>query len=113
MAKLADAIALEAIRRNPVGVQVSPSTQKFKMTIYFTKYANDKFGILARHRCVVERARVEEAVMAADVVDESRSPLFVARKSIDEKRVLKVVYKKEAGAVKIITFYPGISNGQE
>ena len=83
------------------------------MTIYFTKYANDKFGILARHRCVLERAQVEEAVVAADAVNESRAPLFVAEKSIDKKRALKVVYKKEAGVVKIITFYPSINNGQE
>lgn len=80
--------------------------------IYFTKYANDKFGILADHRCVVGRSQVEETVKVPDSVDESRAPLFVARKSIDEKRVLKVVYKKEAGVFKIITFYPGISNEQ-
>ena len=84
------------------------------MVIYFTKYAKDKFGILAGHGCVIERARVEEAVKAPDAADESKAPLFTARKDFDEKRLLKVVYKKEAGAVKIITFYPTFKdNGQE
>ena len=83
------------------------------MIIYFTKYAEDKFGILASHGCVIERARVEEAVKAPDAVDESKAPLFTARKDFDEKRLLKVVYKKEAGAAKIITFYPAIKNNEQ
>ena len=83
------------------------------MVIYFTKYAKDKFGILTDHGCVVERARVEEAVKAPDAVDESKAPLFTSRKDFDEKRLLKVVYKKEAGAAKIITFYPAIKNNEQ
>ena len=74
------------------------------MVIYFTKYAKDKFGILTDHGCVVELARVEDAVKMPDLVDESKPPLFMAQKDFDEKRLLKVVYKKEAGAAKIITF---------
>ena len=82
------------------------------MIIYFTKYAKDKLGILADHGCVIERARVEEAVKVPDAVDESKVPLFTARKDFDEKRLLKVVYKKEAGAVKIITFYPTFKDNE-
>ena len=84
------------------------------MVIYFTKYAKDKFGILASHGCVVERAQVEEAVKASDFTDDSKAPLFSAQKDFDEKRLLKVVYKKEAGAVKIVPFYPTFKdNGRE
>ena len=84
------------------------------MIIYFTKYAEDKLGMLASEGCVIERARVEEAVKAPDAADESKAPLFTARKDFDEKRLLKVVYKKEAGAAKIITFYPTFKdNGRE
>ena len=84
------------------------------MVIYFTKYATDKFGILAGHGCVVERALVEEVAKAPDFTDDSKAPLFSAQKDFDEKRLLKVVYKKEAGAVKIITCYPTFKDdGQE
>ena len=84
------------------------------MIIYFTKYAKDKFGILADHGCVIKRARVEEAVKTPDFTDDSKAPLFSAQKDFDEKRLLKVVYKKESGAVKIITFYPIFKdNGRE
>ena len=83
------------------------------MVIYFTKYAKDKFGILADHGCVVERARVEEAVKALDAVNESKAPVFSAWKDFDKKRLLKVVYKKEAGAAKIITFYPVLKNNEQ
>jgi len=83
------------------------------MVIYFTKYAKDKFGILAGHGCVVERALVEEVAKAPDFTDDSKAPLFSAQKDFDEKRLLKVVYKKEAGAAKIITFYPAIKNNEQ
>jgi hypothetical protein len=33
-------------------------------------------------------------------------PLLIAQKAIDEKHVLRVVFKKENGIIKIITFYP-------
>ena len=83
------------------------------MVIYFTKYAKDKFGILAGHGCVVERALVEEVAKAPDFTDDSKAPLFSAQKDFDEKRLLKVVYKKEAGAAKIITFNPAIKNNEQ
>lgn len=83
------------------------------MIVHFTKYANDKFDILKRHGFVVSKSQVEDALKNPDVVDESRAPLYFAQKSIDEKRVLKVVYKKESEAVKIITFYPCVNYEQE
>jgi len=49
---------------------------------------------------------VEETVSLPEAIDHSQFPLLVAQKSIDEKHILKVVFKKENGIIKIITFYP-------
>lgn len=109
MAELAYALALEASGATLESSNLSPST----MIMHFTKYANDKFDILKRHGFVVSKSQVEDALKNPDIVDESRAPLCFAQKSIDEKRVLKVVYKKEAGVIKIITFYPSVDYEQE
>ena len=106
---MAYALALEVSGATLESSNLSPST----MMLHFTKYANDKFDILKRHGFVVSSDQAEDALKNPDAVDESRAPLYFAQKNIDEKRVLKVVYKKESGMVKIITFYPSISNGQK
>ncbi len=68
--------------------------------IYFTKYAEKKFDILNKHKVYFTREQVEDTVKLPDKV-EKKGKYFRARK--DD---VKVVYKKENGAVKVITFYP-------
>ncbi len=75
--------------------------------IFFTKHARDKFDILKRHNFSIFEEQVLEAVNNPDLIDFSRLPLFIAQLKIDEEHVLRVVYKKESGNMKIITFYPG------
>ena len=68
--------------------------------LYFTKYAENKFEILNRHKVYFTREQVEDAMAAPDKTGK-KSGLSCAQKD-----GLKVVYKKEAGVLKIITFYP-------
>ena len=68
--------------------------------IYFTKYAEKKFDILNKHKVYFTREQVEDTVKLPDKV-EKKGKYFRVRK--DD---VKVVYKKENGAVKVITFYP-------
>jgi hypothetical protein len=65
-----------------------------------------KFRILKEQGFVVKKKMVEKVINSPDAVDYSQSPLLIAQKSIDEKHILKVVFKKENGIIKIITFYP-------
>ncbi len=74
--------------------------------IYFTRYAHNKFGVLERHGFAVTRECVVGAVELPDAVDESRRPLFIFQKKIDERTALRAVCRKEDGAVRVITFYP-------
>ena len=75
--------------------------------IKFTKHANDKFKILKRHHFLISKNQVLKAIEKPDLIDYSRSPLLIAQHTIDSNYVLRVVYKKEGGILKIITFYPG------
>lgn len=68
--------------------------------IYFTKYANQKFDILNKHKVFITKEQVEDAVKTPDKI-EKKGKYFSAVKD-----GVKVVYVKEGGVDKIITFFP-------
>jgi len=77
------------------------------MIIIFTKHADEKFAMLARHGVRVSRDKVIKTVKETRYIDYSRLPLLIAQSALDKNRVLRVVYKIEEDKIKIITFYPG------
>ena len=68
--------------------------------LYFTKYAEQKFDILNNHKVFFTREQVKDAVGSPDVA-RKKDKLLSA-----EKDGLKVIYKIEAEAIKILTFFP-------
>lgn len=74
--------------------------------VIYTKHAEEKFRILKEQGFVVQKRIIEETVKSPELIDCSQSSLLIVQKSIDEKHILKVVFKKENGIIKIITFYP-------
>jgi hypothetical protein len=75
--------------------------------ILFTRHANEKFKVLKRHKFFITKKQVLLAINKPEKIDYSRLPLLIAQKKIDKTHVLRVVYKKEADDIKVITFYPG------
>jgi hypothetical protein len=67
---------------------------------YFTKYAEQKFDILNKHQVFFRREQVEETVAGPERTGRQAGLLTATKDN------LKVIYKKEAGVIKIITFYP-------
>lgn len=63
--------------------------------------------MLGRHRFLITKDQVVDAVERPDLIDESRLPLLIAQRSIDPEHVLRVVYRQEENVKVIITFYPG------
>ena len=63
--------------------------------------------MLKRHGFEVSEKQVLETIENPEVIDLSRSPLFIHQKSIDRTHVLRVVCKKDGSTIKVITFYPG------
>jgi len=74
--------------------------------IIYTKHAEEKFKILKEQGFVIQKRIVEETVKSPESIDYSQLPLLIAQKAINKKHILKVVFKKENGIIKIITFYP-------
>lgn len=68
--------------------------------LYFTKYAENKFDILNKHKVFLTREQVEAAVAAPE--KQSRKGKLTAA----QKEGVKVIYKKDGDILKIITFYP-------
>ena len=74
--------------------------------IHFTRHAVEKFEVLKRHGVSVTNDKVVEILNNPDVIDYSRLPLLIAQGELDAEHVLRVVFKKEAGVIMVITFYP-------
>lgn len=77
------------------------------MRIVFSRHAEEKFEVLARHGWKIPREMVEEAIRKPSRMDYIRLPLLIAQISLDATHVLRVVYKREGNEALVITFYPG------
>ncbi|MBU1350221.1 hypothetical protein KJ978_00400, partial [Patescibacteria group bacterium] len=64
------------------------------------KYAEKKFDILNKHKVYFTREQIEDAIKLPDKTGKKGQYLFA------QKERVKVVYKKENGIVRVITFYP-------
>ena len=78
------------------------------MTIRFTKHALEKFEILRKHGVFIMKEKVLTTITNPEFVDKhSRAPLIISQSTLDQARVLRVVYRQEDENAVIITFYPG------
>ncbi len=68
--------------------------------LHFTKYAEQKFDILNKHKVFFTREQIEDTVKLPDKTDKKEKYLTA------EKDGIKVLYKKEGKVSKICTFYP-------
>lgn len=68
--------------------------------IFFTKYANDKFDILNKHKVYFIKEQIEDVVKTPETTKKKGKYFFVTKDGI------KVVYKIEGEIIKVITFYP-------
>ncbi|MDO8260231.1 MAG: hypothetical protein Q7T50_01885 [Candidatus Magasanikbacteria bacterium] len=66
----------------------------------FTKYAEQKFDILNKHKVFITREQIEDVLRIPDKTEKRKKHFFA------EKDGIKVVYQKENEIIKIVTFYP-------
>jgi len=76
------------------------------MAIRFTHHALGKIDLLARHGFKVSLDEVVETVEKPDFIEEESEP-YIAQRRVDERHVLRVVFRREGDDIVIITFYPG------
>ena len=75
--------------------------------IQYSRHASLKFGILERHGFPVTKDQVETVVRSPEGVHQQGEKKFIAQRAITDSHLLRVVYRKEADVIVIITFYPG------
>lgn len=68
--------------------------------LYFTKYAEQKFEILNKHKVYFTREQIAEVINYPDHTGKKAGCLTA------QKDIIKVIYKKETDCLKVITFYP-------
>lgn len=68
--------------------------------LYFTKYAEQKFEILNKHKVFFTREQIEGVVNSPKKINKNKKYFFA------ESDGVKVVYLKDEELIKIITFYP-------
>ncbi len=78
-----------------------------KDTITFSDHALDKIEILKKHGITLTKESVIDVVSNPQRIDEGYAGRMVAQKEHDADHVIRVVYEKESGNMKIITMYPG------
>ena len=76
--------------------------------IIFSGHAlRDKFPILKKRGFDLNKQQVLSVIKKPDHTDRiSDYPKVIASGSLDEKHILRVVYKLDNGIIKVITFYP-------
>ena len=68
--------------------------------IHFTRYAENKFEILNKHKIFFTREQIVDTVATPDKITKKGSYLAARKENI------KVVYKKQGDIIKIVAFYP-------
>lgn len=68
--------------------------------LYYTKYSEQKFYILNKHKVFITKEQVEDALKLSNKIEKKGDYYFA------EKSGVRVVYKKENELNKVITFYP-------
>jgi hypothetical protein len=68
--------------------------------IHFTKYSEEKFNILNKHKVYFTKEMVEETVKVPAKQEKKGKYLFM------EKDGCRVVCDKDGDAVRVLTFYP-------
>ncbi len=68
--------------------------------IYFTKYAEEKFDILNKHKVFYTKEQIKDIVLNPDKTEQKNKFYF------SQKENIEVVYLKQKKTIKIITFYP-------
>ena len=75
--------------------------------IRFSEHAQLKIEVLASHGIAIEPNFAIETVRSPDKREIAGEDKLIAQKRLDEKLVLRVVYREFNAFILIITLYPG------
>ena len=77
------------------------------MHFRYTKHARGKFQKVKEAGYSINRKQVEQTILLPKKSEGKPDGTIIAMDLLDEKHVLRVVYRYENDIIIIITFYPG------
>lgn len=75
--------------------------------VRFTSHAEEKFGILAAHGCVITKVQVLETLKHPDTIGVGYRGRKIARGPLTLDHLLNVVFEETDAEIIVVTFYPG------
>ena len=75
------------------------------MKIVFTAHARKKFAFFRRHKVIIYKKQVGEAIEKGKIIDTSDFPKIQTAGFYNDSLSLIVIYKKESGIPIVITFW--------
>ncbi|NET56968.1 MAG: DUF4258 domain-containing protein [Symploca sp. SIO2E6] len=75
--------------------------------IRFSEHSQIKIEILASHGLTIKPEFIIETIRSPDKLESGEESKQIAQRQLDEKRVLRVVYREFKAFILIITLYPG------
>ncbi|RJP20177.1 MAG: DUF4258 domain-containing protein [Candidatus Omnitrophota bacterium] len=81
--------------------------------IRFTKHAEEKFLLLAKHGCMITRSQVLEILRNPERVIDGYKGRHIAQGNHDQDHVLRIVYEDTELEITVVTFYPARSSRYE
>lgn len=75
--------------------------------IYFSQHALDKIKLLAERGIKIEREIIMNAIYEPEKIESAQDRKKITQIGLNEKLVLRVVYKEFPAFFNIITIYPG------
>jgi len=77
------------------------------MKIVLTKHAIEKIERFRKNKIIITKENILKVINNPEHVDRnSDKPKIITSKTLNERLVLRVVYKEEGDIIKVITFYP-------
>ena len=77
------------------------------MRFHFTHHAKEKIALIRKAGFSVTRKKVKQAILNPLWIEDRPDGTKIATTLLDEKHVLRVVFRREDDIIIVITCYPG------
>ena len=77
-----------------------------RKTFHFTRHAKGKYDLVAKAGFKVSQYQVKKTVRKPDKIELRYDGTEIASLILNERHILRVVYRRERDIIIIITFYP-------
>ena len=86
---------------------VLASCYDFHMKIIYTKHAEEKFSVILKQDFSITKRKIRQIIQYPKWVGSTKYDQETALGLVDERHILRIVFNREDGIIKVITFHIG------